>query len=79
MPKFDFVKLDRILLDFFEDQDMADAGYVLVFCNHELRIALSSNVPSTDLVKGMLSGALKSVETVEPEFFDTMPAAQGNA
>ena len=79
MPKFDFVKLDHILLEFFAEQDMADVGYVLVLCNRDLKIGLCSNVPDTDMVKGMLRSASNSVDRVEPEFFDVMPAAQGNA
>jgi hypothetical protein len=80
MPNFDFVKLDRLLLEFFVENDMADAGYVLVLANRDLRVGICSNVPDVDMVKGMLRGALKSVDQVEPEFFDSaMPAAQGNA
>lgn len=79
MPKLDFVELDRILSTFFEGQGMADAGYVVVLANHELKLGITSNVPDTDMVKGMLRGAIKSVENIEPMFIDTMAPAAGNA
>ena len=80
MPKFDFVELDRILLEFFKDQDMGDASYVMVVCNRDLRIGMCSNVADVDMVKGVLRTAIKTVDKVDPEFFGAdMPAVQGNA
>jgi hypothetical protein len=78
MSKLDFVELDRLLGSFFHTQDMPEAGYVVVFCNDELKLGITSNIENTDLVQGMLRGAARKVEEVAPMLIDTLPT-RGNA